>query len=474
MAKKALLVGINSYGFPNDLPSGTRDAEAFGQALETIHRFDQIRLLKDAEASREAVERGLEWLLQGATAGDRCVFYFSGHGCRFDRNGVLQEALVLQDGRLLEDQDLAERAEALPPGVLTVVLDCCFAGGGEALLLLPTGQVEVARSKRWLPTEYDRGRHDRATAPGGRAFSPFGHLKPAPVEGLLGQVRGPAALDPSPARLVALAEPQARALLVLPCLGDEITVAATSQTGGLSAFTGCLLQAMRRLGPNRSTVEVLQATGHELRRLGLGQTPLVKAPLQPEHLSWRSFLTFQPVLFVHPSSTPGREREGDVTRSVAEAVRNTLTKEGPMHATMSGGQTLLGDDIGTIVNTVTPIVASVLQGRAHPPWAGGSPWSGGYGARGLHEEVGQIVSAVIPAVLPMLQGRFQPWSQFHGPLPYGQPFLPQFAMGGGFTPAGLGPQDLAQIVGTVTPIVTSLLQGRGYPGYFGQSAPRAA
>lgn len=483
MAKKALVVGINNYGFPNDLPSAPRDADAFANALETVYRFEQIRVLKDSEASRDGVERGLEWLFQDVTANDRLVFYFSGHGSRLEKSGIIEEALVLQDGRHVDDRELAERMENLPVGVLTVVLDCCFVGGFEELLPAQSGQVEVTRVKRWIPTDHDRSRHDRATAPGLKAFSPFGHMKPASLEAMMAHVRGLAPLDASPARLVSLPEPQAKAVLLLPCLGDEATSAATSQTGGLSAFTFCLLDAVRRFGPNRSAIELASVAGYELRRLGFRQTPIVKEPLQPEHLALRSFLTFQPVLFVYPPSRPGREGDEELTRSIAEAVRNTLTKEGSMHATLQGGQTLLGDDIGSIVNTVTPIVASVLQSRQYQPYAGG--WSGAQGwpatfnQRGPLDEIGQIVGAVIPAVLPVLQHRamqlqfpfFQPpfQSSFQ---PFGQPYLQPFQWSQPFSMGGgLHPYEIAQIV---TPIVTSLMQSRAYQGHFGQSMPRAA
>lgn len=306
MAKKALVVGINNYGFPNDLPSATRDADAFANVLETVYRFEQIRALKDGEATRDAVDRGLEWLFQGASTNDRLVFYFSGHGSRFEKGGIVEEALVLQDGRLMENRELADRMEVVPAGVVSVVLDCCFSGGFEELLLHPSGQVELTRLKRWILTESDRGRYDRPAAPGLKAVSPFGHLKPASLEAMLSHVRGLSPLEPSPARLVTMPEPHTKTVLVLPCLADETSPASTSQTGGLSAFTFCLVNAIRRLGPNRSAIEILQATGHELRRLGLRQTPLITEPPQPEHLGLRAFLTFQPVLSVYPSSMPGR------------------------------------------------------------------------------------------------------------------------------------------------------------------------
>jgi hypothetical protein len=226
-------------------------------------------------------------------------------------------------------------------------------------------------------------------------------------------------------------------------------VAGTSQTGALSPFTQCLLTEIRRRGPNRSAFELLQATGHELRRLGLRQTPLVKEPLQPEHLGLRAFLTFQPVLSVYPPPGPGREQDDDLVRSIAEAVRTALIniQEGrSMHATMPGAQTFFSEPYG-----------------AYPPMGFGAPgfqgwqgqhgwWPGGFGQRAPYEEVAQIVGAIVPAILASWQSRFY------------QPYL------GG----SLQPQDVVQIVSTVTPIVTSLLQSRGYQGHFGQFMPRAA
>ena len=500
--KKALVVGINGYGFPNDLPSCVRDAEMFGNILEAVYRFDHVRVLKDGEATREGVDRALEWLCQSATANDRLVFFFSGHGCRYEKNGIIEEALVLQDGRVLDGHHLADRTENIPSGVLTLVLDASFSGLDE-MLIHPSGQVEVSRAKRWIPTDVDRGRQERSLTPGTKAFSPFGDGKPVSPAAIAAHVRSGSPLESPPARLVTAVEPQAKTVLVLPCLADEMTTVSTSQTNGLSPFTHCLINAIRRLGHNRSAIELLQATGYELRQLGFRQTPRLMEPAQPEHLGLRAFLTFQPVLFVYPSSTPGSEGEDELTRSIAEAVRSTLIniKEGrSMQATLPGGQTFLGEDVGTIVNTVTPIVVSLLQSRAYQPQPGaggfspfgsGTPgwmgsqgsWGGGFGQRGLHDEIGQIVGAVVPAVLASLQSRayqpylpgFQPQSfqGGYGSFQGGQGFQGGY---GGQAPWGptLQPYEIAQIVSAVAPIVASLIQSRSYQGHLGQFMPRAA
>jgi len=169
-------------------------------------------------------------------------------------------------------------------------------------------------------------------------------------------------------------------------------------------------------------------------------------PAEPEHLGLRAFLTFQPVLFVHPASTPGKEE-------IAEAVRSTLIniKEGrSMQATIPGAQTFFGEDIGTIVNTVTPIVASMLQGRAYQ-----QPYVGGFSPFGQGVQGGQGW----PGAQGWWQGSFQ--------SPYAQGFHGQSG-------ANLQPYEIAQIVSAVTPLVVSLLQSRSYQGHFGQFLPRAA
>jgi caspase domain-containing protein len=479
MTKRALVVGVDGYGFPNDLPNCTRDADAFGNVLETIYRFDDVRVVNDAEATKDGVERALDWLVQGVSGNDRLVFYFSGHGCRIERGGVLEEALVLQDGRLLADHDLAERLEHLPAGILTVLLDCCFSGLDE-MLVHPSGQVEVARAKRWIAGDLDRGRLERTATPGSKAFTPFGHVKPAPLDVMAAHLRSGSWLDASPARLVTLAEPRARALLVAACLGDETTLAGTTQAGGLSPFTYCLLNEIKRLGPNRSTLEILQATGHELRRLGLRQTPLVEEPIHPERLSLRAFLTFQPVFAVYPPSTPGHGSEEELTRSVAEAVRRTIIS-------MKEGRTMQAPTPGTQMGfEYQPYGGFAPMGfgaqgwpaaPGWPSWPGAQGWPGGFGQRAILDEIAPIVAAAMPVVLANLQSRqYQPY--LPGFLPQAQYFQGfQRGLGGpGFGGLGgyLQPHEIAQIVSAVTPIVASLVQSRSYQGHFGQYLPRAA
>jgi uncharacterized caspase-like protein len=128
---KALVVGINDYDSPqSNLPSCLADAKAFTKILVEEYNFKpgDIRSLYDTDATRARVEQELDWLFDDAEEEDRLVFYCSGHGYTTYVNGDMEEYLVLRDG-LWQDDKLSKMTQNLPEGVLTVILDSCFAGG---------------------------------------------------------------------------------------------------------------------------------------------------------------------------------------------------------------------------------------------------------------------------------------------------------------------------------------------------------
>src|SRR5258705_13936279 len=115
-----------------------------------------------------------------------------------------------------------------PVDITPVEHDCGFSGLDE-LLVHPSGEVELARAKRWIATDADRGRAERAATQGAKAFTPFGHVKPAPLDALAAHLRRGTVLDLSPARLIPLGEPQAKGVFVMACLADETAVGRTVQ-----------------------------------------------------------------------------------------------------------------------------------------------------------------------------------------------------------------------------------------------------
>jgi len=144
MARKALLVGLNRYPDPeNTLRGCINDVRQIGDLLHSHFGFaadGAIRLLTDARATTAAIVNRIQWLLQGAKAGDVLVFHYSGHGSQVrDRHGDelddgLDEIICPYDldwDDPFTDDDLYALVKGLPAGVnLTVILDCCHSGTG--------------------------------------------------------------------------------------------------------------------------------------------------------------------------------------------------------------------------------------------------------------------------------------------------------------------------------------------------------
>lgn len=150
--KRALLIGINRYQAEQsserrsdrmtNLQGAVGDAEALAQVLRSFHGFDaaDIRILRDQEATREAILRAIEeHLIAPAAPGDLGVFYFAGHGS-FRPNPASQE-LDKRDETIvpadtdrgapdLRDKELAIRfSKVLDKGALLVALfDSCHSG----------------------------------------------------------------------------------------------------------------------------------------------------------------------------------------------------------------------------------------------------------------------------------------------------------------------------------------------------------
>lgn len=141
--RRAFLVGINQYPTPfNSLKGCVNDALMMAQVLIQHFQFrpgDDMRMLTDARATKKEILSRLEWLVDGAKAGDVLVFHYSGHGAQVpDRDGDeidhADECLCPfdfdWDDPLLDD-DLGKVIDEVPAGVnLTIVLDCCHSGTG--------------------------------------------------------------------------------------------------------------------------------------------------------------------------------------------------------------------------------------------------------------------------------------------------------------------------------------------------------
>jgi hypothetical protein len=110
------------------------DAHDWAALLENVYQFDNVRLLLESDATRQAIIDHLAWLLRSTERHDTAVVTFSGHGTwardepPLDEQDGRDEAWCAWDDNLVDD-DLRKLIERLPRDAhLTVVSDSCYAG----------------------------------------------------------------------------------------------------------------------------------------------------------------------------------------------------------------------------------------------------------------------------------------------------------------------------------------------------------
>ncbi len=165
--RRALVIGINAYtplestehlsasavgadarpktlrGNFQPLDGAVNDALLMRQLLRDRFDFaaENITLLTNGQATRDRILQQFRiCLIDGATAGDTCLFYYAGHGSQVKNTGSeeadqLDETIVPVDvsrgARDIRDKEMVRlyRAAAEKGVALTVVLDSCHSGG---------------------------------------------------------------------------------------------------------------------------------------------------------------------------------------------------------------------------------------------------------------------------------------------------------------------------------------------------------
>lgn len=167
----ALVVGVSDYpGTLLDLPLVSEDVKAITSMLTGALGFrpEDILVLQDEAATREAVLEGLSGFLGSAAEDDLALFYYSGHGTRVEKNVALgpevdpeadgqDEALVTYD-ELLVDDEIAHALQSVKARRLLVLFDSCHSGDATRADL-SRGQpksVEFAQASKYieLPSEF--------------------------------------------------------------------------------------------------------------------------------------------------------------------------------------------------------------------------------------------------------------------------------------------------------------------------------
>lgn len=147
MKRKALLVGINKYPDPRNSLRGCindiLDLEHFIAVENKVYPSDQIKKLTDKDATKKNILLQLEWLLEGAEAGDQLLFHYSGHGaqlpCKKLTTGIVEEVDGLDeiicpynfdgtDASAIRDNEFGALFARIPKGVHFVwISDSCHA-----------------------------------------------------------------------------------------------------------------------------------------------------------------------------------------------------------------------------------------------------------------------------------------------------------------------------------------------------------
>jgi hypothetical protein len=341
--RKALLVGMNHYPNPrNELPSCENDASRFHELLVANYGFpaENCRLVlsqaadpstppEQNAASKRNVLGHLDWLFSGLNDGDIAVFYYSGHGYRTNKDGVMRDCICLYDDFLFGNE-FSALTGGLPGGILSVMLDSCFSGGMDKTYFVAydaagTGVAEPGVTKNkffWADAEQASKDFEDQQRP--LPYQPFGGpvipvRRPLIVEDALKAFSlqkafvGPSGVVELTAADVVSKEldQPLNGLLITACNAEEKAAASTPATSGLSAFTYCLLSAWTDMRRVRSLDQLACAdlhadAGTRLRQLNLTQTPLIKEPPVPPGLASRSFIN----LAVVPGASPALDSNG--------------------------------------------------------------------------------------------------------------------------------------------------------------------
>ncbi|KAF9168563.1 Ca(2+)-dependent cysteine protease [Actinomortierella ambigua] len=152
--KKALLIGINYFGDPNQLPgciNDTRDIFGFLNGYYGFRYQDTVMLTddqiyEDKRPSGANIRYWMKWLVQDAEPHDSLFFHYAGHGGRvkdFSYNGstehlgdeadgydeVIFPCDYLRSGIVSDDEMYDLLVKELPEGVqLTALIDSCHSG----------------------------------------------------------------------------------------------------------------------------------------------------------------------------------------------------------------------------------------------------------------------------------------------------------------------------------------------------------
>lgn len=275
----ALLVAIDAYAPPvpklrgclNDIAAAEVLLSSFGSRG---HFELHAKTLRNDEATREAIIRGLREHLAAAGPDDFALFYFCGHGSQEDapeefwplEPDRLNETLVCFDSRLeggwdFADKELAALMSEIAEGGahLICVLDCCHSGSG-------TRRSDQAIGVR------------RAAARQG--------VRPFPTYLSSERMNRESTKDSTSSGWKML--PEGRHVLLAACRAEETAKEILEGDQPRGAFSSALLSTLNLYGPNISCQDLLKRAETLVRSKVADQVPQIEANSGQD--VWRGFL----------------------------------------------------------------------------------------------------------------------------------------------------------------------------------------
>lgn len=303
MSKKALLVGINDFaGGITPLRGCVNDTVEMQHLLTTHFGFEDenIKILRDGDATRQGIEDGLAWLLTdyAGRGTDVRVFHFSSHGTQVDDQSqdeweCVDEVIVPHDhdwDAPFRDDHLREIFDQIPEAVnFTFIADCCHSGTIQKALL----DSGIEFSPRYVTpppeitariVELQEKRDAEADAWAAAQLAEV--LQGIPQDQWAAKMKESLALLRRRFRENRFgAVPTERHVLLAGC-EDRQTAADAHISGEFrGAFTWALGQTIREATGNLTYDELISGAGSKLS--DYSQLPQLESP--PEMREWRVF-----------------------------------------------------------------------------------------------------------------------------------------------------------------------------------------
>jgi hypothetical protein len=172
----ALVIGINAYQHVAPLSYACNDADAVAGSLINDLSFpeNQLALLKDGVATKEAILHTYLRFSESTGPDDRVLIFFAGHGTTFEGSRGQVGYLVPVDGdrdnksTLIRWDDLTRNAELIPAKHILFIMDSCYSGLAIQRAILPgTERFLSDMLQRFSRQVITAGKADETVADGG-------------------------------------------------------------------------------------------------------------------------------------------------------------------------------------------------------------------------------------------------------------------------------------------------------------------